>query len=176
MKLAFLGLGVMGYPMAGHLQKAGNDVTVYNRNGEKAKKWAAEYGGKTAATPAEAAKDQEIVFCCVGRDADLRDVTLGAQGAFGAMKKGSLFVDHTTASASSSRAMEAEAVVWSTNNEPFFMAPNAPCAPSVTSRKSASRPTQQNTISWSLAASAGVAAVLPPYSAAHFLAFSPLRL
>ena len=109
MKLAFLGLGVMGYPMAGHLQKAGNDVTVYNRNGEKAKQWAAEYGGKTAATPAEAAKDQEIVFCCVGRDADLRDVTLGAQGAFGAMKKGALFVDHTTASASIARELAAEA-------------------------------------------------------------------
>lgn len=109
MKLAFLGLGVMGYPMAGHLQKAGNDVTVYNRNGEKAKKWAAEYGGKTAATPAEAAKDQEIVFCCVGRDADLRDVTLGAQGAFGVMKKGSLFVDHTTASASIARELAQEA-------------------------------------------------------------------
>lgn len=109
MKLAFLGLGVMGYPMAGHLQKAGNDVTVYNRNGEKAKKWAAEYGGKTAATPAEAAKDQEIVFCCVGRDADVRDVTLGAQGAFGVMKKGSLFVDHTTASASIARELAQEA-------------------------------------------------------------------
>ena len=109
MKIAFLGLGVMGYPMAGHLQKAGNDVTVYNRSGDKAKKWAAEYGGKTAATPAEAAKDQEIVFCCVGRDSDLRDVTLGAQGAFGAMKKGSLFVDHTTASASIARELAQEA-------------------------------------------------------------------
>jgi len=109
MKLAFLGLGVMGYPMAGHLQKAGNDVTVYNRNGEKAKKWAAEYGGKTAATPAEAAKDQDIVFCCVGRDSDLRDVTLGVAGAFEAMKKGSVFVDHTTASASIARELAAEA-------------------------------------------------------------------
>ena len=68
MKIAFLGLGVMGYPMAGHLQKAGNEVTVYNRNAAKAKQWVAEYGGKTAATPAEAAKGQEIVFCCVGRD------------------------------------------------------------------------------------------------------------
>ena len=109
MKIAFLGLGVMGYPMAGHLQKAGNEVTVYNRNGEKAKKWAAEFGGKTAPTPAEAAKDQEIVFCCVGRDSDLREVTLGAQGAFGAMKKGSLFVDHTTASASIARELAADA-------------------------------------------------------------------
>jgi 3-hydroxyisobutyrate dehydrogenase len=109
MKIAFLGLGVMGYPMAGHLQKAGNDVTVYNRNAEKAKKWAAEYGGKTASTPAQAAKDQEIVFCCVGRDSDLREVTLGAEGAFGAMKKGSLFVDHTTASASIARELAADA-------------------------------------------------------------------
>jgi 3-hydroxyisobutyrate dehydrogenase len=109
MKLAFLGLGVMGYPMAGHLQKAGNDVTVYNRNGEKAQKWAAEYGGKTAPTPADAARDQEIVFCCVGRDSDLRDVTLGAEGAFSAMKKGSVFVDHTTASASIARELAQEA-------------------------------------------------------------------
>jgi 3-hydroxyisobutyrate dehydrogenase len=109
MKLAFLGLGVMGYPMAGHLQKAGNTVTVYNRNGEKAKQWAAEYGGKTAATPAEAAADQEIVFCCVGRDSDLREVTLGEKGAFGAMKKGSVFVDHTTASASIARELAEEA-------------------------------------------------------------------
>ena len=109
MKLAFLGLGVMGYPMAGHLQKAGNTVTVYNRNGEKAKQWAAEYGGKTAATPAEAAADQEIVFCCVGRDSDLREVTLGVKGAFDAMKKGSVFVDHTTASASIARELAEEA-------------------------------------------------------------------
>jgi 3-hydroxyisobutyrate dehydrogenase len=109
MKIAFLGLGVMGYPMAGHLQKAGNDVTVYNRNGEKAKQWVAEYGGKSAPTPAEAAKDQEIVFCCVGRDSDLREVTLGAHGAFASMKKGSLFVDHTTASASIARELDVEA-------------------------------------------------------------------
>jgi 3-hydroxyisobutyrate dehydrogenase len=109
MKIAFLGLGVMGYPMAGHLKKAGNDITVFNRNSEKAKQWAAEYGGKTAATPADAARDQEIVFCCVGRDADLREVTLGAQGAFSSMKKGSLFVDHTTASASIARELAAEA-------------------------------------------------------------------
>ncbi|HVW75151.1 MAG TPA: NAD(P)-dependent oxidoreductase [Rhizomicrobium sp.] len=109
MKVAFLGLGVMGYPMAGHLKKAGHEVTVYNRNGEKARQWVAEYGGKSAATPAEAAKDQDIVFCCVGRDSDLREVTLGAQGAFDAMKKGSLFVDHTTASASIARELDAEA-------------------------------------------------------------------
>ena len=109
MKVAFIGLGVMGYPMAGHLKKGGYDVTVYNRNAEKAKQWVAEYGGESAPTPAEAAKDQEIVFCCVGRDSDLREVTLGAQGAFGAMKKGSLFVDHTTASASIARELAGEA-------------------------------------------------------------------
>jgi len=109
MKVAFIGLGVMGYPMAGHLQKGGHEVTVYNRNPEKAKQWKAEYGGHTAATPAEAAKDQEIVFCCVGRDSDLREVTLGANGAFGAMEKGSLFVDHTTASAGIARELAAEA-------------------------------------------------------------------
>jgi 3-hydroxyisobutyrate dehydrogenase len=109
MKIAFLGLGVMGYPMAGHLQKAGNTVTVYNRSATKAAQWVAEYGGKSAATPAEAAKGQEIVFCCVGRDSDLRDVTLGANGAFDAMTKGALFVDHTTASASIARELDAEA-------------------------------------------------------------------
>ena len=109
MKIAFLGLGVMGYPMAGHLQKAGNTVTVYNRNATKAAQWVAEFGGKSAATPAEAAKGQDIVFSCVGRDSDLRDVTLGANGAFDAMTKGALFVDHTTASASIARELDAEA-------------------------------------------------------------------
>ena len=105
MKTAFIGLGVMGYPMAGHLLKAGNDVTVYNRNSAKASQWQKEYGGKTAATPVEAAKGQDIVFCCVGRDSDLREVTLGPQGAFNAMAKGSLFVDHTTASAGIAREL-----------------------------------------------------------------------
>ena len=109
MKVAFIGLGVMGYPMAGHLKKGGYDVTVYNRNPAKAQQWVAEYAGASAATPAEAAKDKDIVFCCVGRDSDLREVTLGAQGAFGAMKKGSLFVDHTTASAGIARELAAEA-------------------------------------------------------------------
>src|SRR5471032_1637478 len=109
MKVAFIGLGVMGYPMAGHLQKGGHDVTVYNRSGAKAAQWKAEYGGQTAATLAEAAKDQDIVFCCVGRDSDLREVTLGANGAFGAIKKGALFVDHTTASAGIARELAAEA-------------------------------------------------------------------
>jgi 3-hydroxyisobutyrate dehydrogenase len=105
MKTAFIGLGVMGYPMAGHLQKGGHDVTVYNRSAQKAAQWKAEYGGETAPTPAEAAKDKDIVFCCVGRDSDLREVTLGANGAFAAMKKGALFVDHTTASASIAREL-----------------------------------------------------------------------
>jgi len=109
MKVAFIGLGVMGYPMAGHLQKGGHEVTVYNRNGAKAEAWVAEYGGKSAPTPAEAAKGQEIVFCCVGRDSDLRDVTLGANGAYSTISKGSLFVDHTTASASIARELAAEA-------------------------------------------------------------------
>ena len=109
MKTAFIGLGVMGYPMAGHLKKGGHDVTVYNRNPAKAAQWKAEYGGQTAATPAEAAKDQDIVFCCVGRDSDLREVTLGESGAFGAIKKGALFVDHTTASAGIARELAAEA-------------------------------------------------------------------
>jgi len=109
MKVAFLGLGVMGYPMAGHLAKGGHDVTVYNRNPEKSKAWVAEYGGKSAPTPAEAAKGQDIVFCCVGRDSDLREVTLGDNGAFAAMAKGSLFVDHTTASANIARELSAEA-------------------------------------------------------------------
>src|SRR5579884_1425645 len=109
MKVAFLGLGVMGYPMAGHLQKGGHEVTVYNRSGAKSQQWVGEYGGKSAATPAEAAKGQEIVFCCVGRDSDLREVTLGADGAFKAMAKGALFVDHTTASASIARELAQEA-------------------------------------------------------------------
>jgi 3-hydroxyisobutyrate dehydrogenase len=114
MKVAFIGLGVMGYPMAGHLKKAGNEVTVYNRNPEKAKQWVAEFGGTSVATPADAAKGQEIVFACVGRDSDLREVTIGdpssgSGGAFGAMEKGALFVDHTTASAGIARELYAEA-------------------------------------------------------------------
>ena len=109
MKTAFIGLGVMGYPMAGHLKKGGHDVTVYNRNPAKAAQWVAEYGGTSAQTPAEAARGQDIVFCCVGRDSDLREVTLGANGAFDAMAKGALFVDHTTASASIARELAEEA-------------------------------------------------------------------
>ena len=102
-RLAFLGLGVMGYPMAGHLARAGHQVTVYNRNGSKAAQWLAEYGvgaaNKTAATPKLAAQAAEMVFCCVGNDDDLRAVTLGADGAFAGMTKGAIFIDHTTASA-----------------------------------------------------------------------------
>jgi len=105
--VAFLGLGVMGYPMAGHLAKAGHKVTVYNRTGAKAKAWAAEYGGKSAATPAAAAKGAEIVFCCVGNDDDLRSVVYGDKGAFAGMAKGTIFVDHTTASAEVAREIEA---------------------------------------------------------------------
>ena len=109
MKTAFIGLGVMGYPMAGHLKKAGHDVTVFNRSPARAAKWAAEYGGTTAPTPAAAAKDQDIVFSWVGRGSDLRQVTLGSDGAFAAMKKGALFVDHTTASATIARELFAAA-------------------------------------------------------------------
>jgi 3-hydroxyisobutyrate dehydrogenase-like beta-hydroxyacid dehydrogenase len=105
-KVAWIGLGVMGYPMAGHLRKkGGHDLTVYNRNAAKAEAWAKEYGGKTAPTPAEAAKDQDFVFCCVGNDNDVRDVTLGPNGAFQAVRKGTVFIDNTTASASIAREL-----------------------------------------------------------------------
>ncbi len=99
MNIAFIGVGVMGGPMAGHLAKAGHSVTVYNRSAAKAEAWAAKYGGRVAATPAAAAQGAELVCCCVGNDADVREVTTGAQGAFSAMAKGAIFVDHTTASA-----------------------------------------------------------------------------
>lgn len=103
MKVAFIGLGVMGYPMAGHLQKAGHDVCVYNRSTEKAKKWQSEYGGTFAQTPALAAKECEIVFCCVGNDDDVRQVVLAEQGILAGMPKGGILVDHTTASANIAR-------------------------------------------------------------------------
>ena len=103
-KVAFLGLGVMGYPMAGHLKnKGGHEVTVYNRNAAKADKWVAQYGGKKAATPKEAATGQDFVMMCVGNDNDVREVTLGANGAFDGVSKGAVFVDHTTASAEIAR-------------------------------------------------------------------------
>ncbi|MEA2904818.1 MAG: 3-hydroxyisobutyrate dehydrogenase [Alphaproteobacteria bacterium] len=109
-KVAFLGLGVMGYPMAGHLKtKGGHDVTVYNRTAAKAEKWVAQYGGARAATPKEAAQGQDFVMACVGNDNDLREVTLGPNGAFAGVKKGAVFVDHTTASADIARELYAQA-------------------------------------------------------------------
>jgi 3-hydroxyisobutyrate dehydrogenase len=109
-KVAFLGLGVMGYPMAGHLKaKGGHDVTVYNRTAAKAEKWIGQHGGRRAATPQEAAAGQDFVMCCVGNDNDLREVTLGPNGAFAGMAKGAVFVDHTTASAEIARELNSEA-------------------------------------------------------------------
>jgi 3-hydroxyisobutyrate dehydrogenase len=109
-KVAFLGLGVMGYPMAGHLKnKGGHDVTVYNRTTAKAEAWVKQYGGKSASTPKAAAAGQDFVMACVGNDNDLREVTLGADGAFAAMGKGTIFVDHTTASAEIARELYAAA-------------------------------------------------------------------
>ncbi len=104
-KVAFLGLGVMGFPMAGHLVRAGHSVTVYNRSAAKAQAWVAEFGGAAKPTPREAAAGADIVFCCVGNDNDLRSVALGADGAFAGMAPGALFVDHTTASADVAREL-----------------------------------------------------------------------
>jgi 3-hydroxyisobutyrate dehydrogenase len=103
LRVAFIGLGVMGYPMAGHLARAGHEVTVFNRTAAKAERWVAECGGRTAATPAAAAQGAEIVLACVGRDGDVDEITRGHNGAFGAMKPGAVFVDHTTASAALAR-------------------------------------------------------------------------
>ncbi|MDR7038255.1 MULTISPECIES: NAD(P)-dependent oxidoreductase [Methylobacterium] len=108
-KVAFLGLGVMGSPMAAHLAKKGHDVTVYNRTGAKAEAWVKANGGAHAGTPREAAGDAEIVFACVGNDEDLRSVTLGEDGAFAGMGPGAVFVDHTTASAEVARELAAAA-------------------------------------------------------------------
>lgn len=108
-KTAFIGLGVMGYPMAGHLAKAGHEVAVYNRTAAKAQAWADEHGGTAHATPAEAAAGADFVFCCVGNDDDLRSVTTGPDGAFRAVAKGAVFVDHTTASADVARELAAAA-------------------------------------------------------------------
>ncbi|MFY7983124.1 MAG: NAD(P)-dependent oxidoreductase [Burkholderiaceae bacterium] len=108
-RVAFLGLGVMGLPMAGHLARAGHQVTVYNRTAAKAQAWATEFGGAAAATPAQAAQGADIVYACVGNDEDLRAVTLGADGAFSGMKRGAVFVDHTTASAEVARELYAQA-------------------------------------------------------------------
>jgi 3-hydroxyisobutyrate dehydrogenase len=109
MKLAFLGLGVMGYPMAGHLAKAGHEVTVYNRTAAKAEAWVREYGGSHRATPSAAATGAEIVFTCVGNDDDVRQVVQGAQGALAGMRGGAILVDHTTASAELAREIAAAA-------------------------------------------------------------------
>ncbi|MER9846649.1 NAD(P)-dependent oxidoreductase [Mesorhizobium sp. M0106] len=114
--VAFLGLGVMGYSMAGHLKnKGGHDVTVYNRTRAKAEQWVAQHGGSFAATPAEAAAGKDFVFSCVGNDDDLRSVTTGAEGAFNSMKKGAIFIDNTTASAEVARelAQHAQALGFS---------------------------------------------------------------
>lgn len=109
-KVAFIGLGVMGFPMAGHLKvKGGHEVTVYNRSGAKAQAWVAKFGGKSAPTPREAAQGQDFVMACVGNDNDLRSVTLGTEGAFAGMGKNAVFVDHTTASAEVARELDAAA-------------------------------------------------------------------
>lgn len=109
-KVAFLGLGVMGYPMAGHLKnKGGHEVTVYNRTATKTEQWVKQYGGKSAPTPKAAATGQDFVMACVGNDNDLREVTLGSNGAFAGMGKGKIFVDHTTASAEIARELHAAA-------------------------------------------------------------------
>lgn len=109
-KVAFIGLGVMGYPMAGHLRvKGGHELTVYNRTAAKAEKWVAQHGGRAAATPAEAARDADFVFACVGNDNDLRAVTLGVDGAFSGLRKGAIFIDNTTASAGIARELDAAA-------------------------------------------------------------------
>ena len=109
-KVAFVGLGVMGYPMAGHLKaKGGHEVTVYNRTGAKAEKWVSQYGGKSAPTPRQAADGQDFVMACVGNDNDLREVMLGKDGVFAGVRKGAIVVDHTTASAEIARELYAEA-------------------------------------------------------------------
>ncbi|WP_290989309.1 NAD(P)-dependent oxidoreductase [Hyphomicrobium sp.] len=109
-KVAWLGLGVMGYPMAGHLRmRGGHDVVVYNRTAAKAEKWKEQFGGTVAATPAEAARDCDAVFACVGNDDDLRGVTIGNDGAFESMRAGAIFIDHTTASAKVARELSAAA-------------------------------------------------------------------
>jgi 3-hydroxyisobutyrate dehydrogenase len=107
--VAFIGLGVMGYPMAGYISKAGHNVTVYNRTKSKAEKWIGEYKGKIAETPAEAAKDSEYIFTCVGNDKDLSEVTFGENGIFKTIKKGSIYIDNTTASATIAREIHAYA-------------------------------------------------------------------
>ncbi len=108
-KVSFIGLGVMGYPMAGYISKAGHNVTVYNRTKAKAEKWVKEYKGNVADTPMDAAKDCDFIFTCVGNDNDLREVTLGDKGLFKTAKKGSIYIDNTTASANIARELYKEA-------------------------------------------------------------------
>ncbi|MCB1616176.1 MAG: NAD(P)-dependent oxidoreductase, partial [Pseudomonadales bacterium] len=108
-KAGFIGLGVMGFPMAGHLASAGYEMTVFNRSSAKSERWQQQYGGEIAENPALLAQEKAFVFCCVGNDDDLYEVALGKQGAFQAMAPGSVFVDHTTASASLARGLAAEA-------------------------------------------------------------------
>ena len=104
-KVSFIGLGVMGYPMAGYISKAGHNVTVYNRTKSKAEKWTKEHKGKLAETPMDAAKESDFIFTCVGNDNDLREVTLGDKGLFKTAKKGSVYIDNTTASAEIAREL-----------------------------------------------------------------------
>ncbi len=120
MKVAFIGLGVMGYPMAGHLKKAGHQVCVYNRNHEKALAWQNDFAGEIALTPALAAAECDIVFACVGNDDDVRQVALGEQGIFAGLPQGSIFVDHTTASAELAAEL---AAIATENNQHFLDAP-----------------------------------------------------
>jgi 3-hydroxyisobutyrate dehydrogenase len=109
MRIGFIGLGVMGYPMAGHLARAGHGVAVFNRTTAKAERWVAEHGGSLAVTPALAAQNADVAIACVGRDSDLREVTLGPGGAFAAMRKDAVFIDHTTASAEIARELSSSA-------------------------------------------------------------------
>ena len=119
-KTAFIGLGVMGYPMAGHLKKAGHQVTIYNRTASKAEQWVQEYGGMKASTPADAAKEADFVMACVGNDDDLREITCGTNGAFSGMSQGSVFIDHTTVSAKVTRELSENAAE---QGFPFLDAP-----------------------------------------------------
>jgi 3-hydroxyisobutyrate dehydrogenase len=109
MRVAFIGLGVMGYPMAGHLKKAGHDLTVFNRTAARAERWVEEFGGVSAPSPAEAAANAEVVLTCVGRDDDVREVSAGRHGAFVTMRRDAVFIDHTTASAGLARELSEEA-------------------------------------------------------------------
>ena len=120
MKVAFIGLGVMGYPMAGHVLRAGLEICVFNRNAARAEQWCAEYGGNMAPTPAEAAKNADVVLVCVGNDDDVRAVVLGESGALAAMKHGAILVDHTTASADLAREL---AVAAQQQGKQFLDAP-----------------------------------------------------